>query len=216
MPDHKNARKRSNAAWIAGGATIIAALIGAGGAVLAGSMPGRAAVNSAASQGAAAAPSPSISVPAPSPSTTAAAHRKARATHDIPRDGGSSGGTGGDGDRATQARGGPSPARHHPSPTAPATPASVTETVGGSTNTWTDYTDGGGTQGPTIGTGASVQVICRLHGLRVPDGDTWWYRVGSSPWNGAYYASADAFYNDGQTSGSLVGTPQVDRAVPRC
>jgi hypothetical protein len=53
-------------------------------------------------------------------------------------------------------------------------------------------------------------------GLRVQDGNTWWYRIATSPWNGAYYASADAFYNNGQTSGTLVGTPYVDPAVPDC
>jgi hypothetical protein len=61
-----------------------------------------------------------------------------------------------------------------------------------------------------------VQVACRLEGFRVADGDTWWYRIASSPWNGSYYASADAFYNNGQTSGSLMGTPFVDPAVPGC
>ena len=35
------------------------------------------------------------------------------------------------------------------------------------------------------------------------DGDTWWYEIASSPWNNASYASADAFYNNGDTSGSL-------------
>ena len=36
------------------------------------------------------------------------------------------------------------------------------------------------------------------------------------PWNDSYYASADAFYNNGQTSGSLNGTPFVDPSVPVC
>ena len=48
------------------------------------------------------------------------------------------------------------------------------------------------------------------------DGDTWWYQIGSSPWNNAYYVSADAFYNNGATSGSLIGTPFVDPIVPNC
>ena len=30
------------------------------------------------------------------------------------------------------------------------------------------------------------------------------------------YASADAFYNNGHTSGSLTGTPFVDNNVPNC
>ena len=56
----------------------------------------------------------------------------------------------------------------------------------------------------------------KVQGFAVADGDTWWYRIASSPWNGAYYASADAFYNNGRTSGSLHGTPFVDNAVPNC
>ena len=42
------------------------------------------------------------------------------------------------------------------------------------------------------------------------------YRIASAPWSGSYYVSADAFYNNGQTSGSLVGTPFVDSNVPNC
>jgi hypothetical protein len=61
-----------------------------------------------------------------------------------------------------------------------------------------------------------VEVACKISGFRVADGDTWWYRIASSPWNNAYYASADAFYNNGQTSGSLKGTPFVDERVPNC
>jgi hypothetical protein len=61
-----------------------------------------------------------------------------------------------------------------------------------------------------------VQITCRTEGFRVADGNTWWYRIASSPWNDAYYVSADAFYNNGATSGSLNGTPFVDPAVPGC
>jgi len=53
-------------------------------------------------------------------------------------------------------------------------------------------------------------------GFAVADGDTWWYRIASSPWNSTYYGSADAFYNNGATSGSLIGTPFVDSNVPNC
>jgi hypothetical protein len=53
-------------------------------------------------------------------------------------------------------------------------------------------------------------------GFRVANGNTWWYRIAQSPWNDNYYVSADAFYNNGQTSGSLAGTPWVDPAVPNC
>jgi len=91
-----------------------------------------------------------------------------------------------------------------------------TETVGGPTHTWSDYSDAGGTEGPTIPTGQSVQVTCVVQGFKVADGNTNWYLIASSPWNNAYYASADAFYNNGATSGSLNGTPFVDPAVPVC
>ena len=40
--------------------------------------------------------------------------------------------------------------------------------------------------------------------------------VANSPWGGAYYASADAFYNNGETTGTLIGTPPYDPAVPEC
>ena len=98
----------------------------------------------------------------------------------------------------------------------PASALGTNETTGGAANTWTNYTNAGGTQGPTIPAFATVQVTCALTGFRVADGNTWWYQIGSAPWNNQYYVSADAFYNNGQTSGSLRGTPFVDPAVPNC
>ncbi len=112
-----------------------------------------------------------------------------------------------------------------PTPTPPTTPTSPptpppapthAETTGGVTHTWTNYTNAGGSEGPSVTSNATIQIACRIVGFRVADGDTWWYRIASSPWNNAYYASADAFYNNGQTSGSLLGTPFVDEAVPSC
>ncbi len=97
-----------------------------------------------------------------------------------------------------------------------AAPQTYSETVGGNANTWTDYSDAGGTQGPTIPAYQTVQVTCAVQGFRVADGNTWWYRIASSPWDNNFYASADAFYNNGQTSGSLLGTPFVDPNVPVC
>jgi hypothetical protein len=90
------------------------------------------------------------------------------------------------------------------------------ETTGGYTNTWTNYTNAGGVQGETIGPNVGVQITCALQGFQVSDGNTWWYRVASSPWSNSYYATADAFYNNGQTMGTLLGTPHVDPAVPTC
>jgi uncharacterized membrane protein YgcG len=93
---------------------------------------------------------------------------------------------------------------------------SYAETTGSVAHTWTDYADAGGTEGPEIGSNQTVQISCWVSGLMVADGNTYWYQIGSSPWNDAYYVSADAFYNNGQTSGSLLGTPFVDPAVPQC
>jgi hypothetical protein len=111
--------------------------------------------------------------------------------------------------------GGPPPSPPPPPPPPPSA-ATYAETTGGATNTWTNYMNAGGIQGPTIPANTTVQIACKLTGFKVSDGNTWWYRIASSPWNGAYHSSADAFYNNGQTSGSLVGTPFVDPAVPTC
>jgi hypothetical protein len=92
----------------------------------------------------------------------------------------------------------------------------VPETAGGVTHTWTNYTNAGGSQGPSVQPGQTVGIACKLQGFKVANGNPWWYRIASAPWNSQYYASADAFYNNGQTSGSLVGTPWVDPAVPDC
>lgn len=116
----------------------------------------------------------------------------------------------------------PSPSTTSPSspttvpPTNPPPPTTYAETTGGLAHTWTNYTNAGGTQGPSIPSNATVAISCALTGFRVADGNTWWYRIASSPWNDAFYVSADAFYNNGQTSGSLIGTPFVDPAVRAC
>lgn len=101
---------------------------------------------------------------------------------------------------------------------APPPPADQTwnETAGGVAHTWTNYTNAGGAQGPSVASGQTVAIACRLQGFAVADGNTWWYRIASSPWGGGYYVSADAFYNNGATSGSLSGTPFVDPAVGGC
>ena len=103
-----------------------------------------------------------------------------------------------------------------PPPPPPPAPTTYAETTGGVTHTWTDYSDAGGTEGASIPSFDTVQIACKVSGFKVADGNTWWYRIASSPWNDAYYASADAFYNNGQTSGPLKGTPFVDPKVPNC
>jgi hypothetical protein len=104
-----------------------------------------------------------------------------------------------------------------PTPPAPSRGVKpLTETTGGTTNTWSNYRIAGGSQGPTLGTDVPVKVECRVFGRPTQDGDPWWYRIGIKAGRGRFYASADAFYNNGQTSGSLVGTPLVDPSVGLC
>jgi hypothetical protein len=103
-----------------------------------------------------------------------------------------------------------------PAPTTPAPARTWSETTGGVAHTWTNHTNAGGTQGPSIGSNQTVQIACKLQGFRVADGNTWWYRIAQAPWNNQFYVSADAFYNNGATSGSLRGTPFVDPAVGDC
>lgn len=108
----------------------------------------------------------------------------------------------------------PPPTSPQPEPTPP--PRTYSETTGGDTHTWTNYSNAGGYEGQLIPRYTTVQISCKVQGFRVANGNPWWYRINSSPWNDGYYASADAFYNNGSTSGSLAGTPWVDPAVPDC
>ncbi len=116
--------------------------------------------------------------------------------------------------RTPTAPGPPPPAPPIPPPPPP--PPTYSETTGGVAHTWTNYTNAGGSAGPTIAAYATVQISCKITGFRVADGNTWWYRIASSPWSNQFYVSADAFYNNGQTSGSLRGTPWVDPNVRDC
>jgi hypothetical protein len=112
-----------------------------------------------------------------------------------------------------------------PLPTVPTTPPSSSppptfaETPGPyGVATFTDYLNESG-EGPRIPEYETVQVQCRVEGYEPADHgipDNWYYRIASSPWDGAYYAYAEPFYNNGQTSGSLIGTPAVDASVPIC
>jgi hypothetical protein len=96
------------------------------------------------------------------------------------------------------------------------TTPTFTETVGSPTHTWTNYSNAGGNEGATVPTHRSIQISCVVQGFMAADENTNWYLIASSPWNNAYYASADAFYNNGATAGSLRGTPYVDPKVPAC
>ena len=103
-----------------------------------------------------------------------------------------------------------------PDCTSSTTPHPAGETTGGPAQTWANYSHAGAAEGPTIPAFTTVSVSCRVTGFRVADGDTWWYLVSSAPWNNVFYVSADPFYNNGETSGSLSGTPFVDPSVPIC
>jgi len=102
-----------------------------------------------------------------------------------------------------------------PPTTQPPAPSSYAETVDHGARTWTNYRTAGGTEGPSIGQGVTVQVSCRVRGYVTPNGNDWWYRIASSPWNNAYYSDADGFYNNGQTSGPS-NNVWVDEKVPLC
>jgi transcriptional regulator with XRE-family HTH domain len=98
----------------------------------------------------------------------------------------------------------------------PSGPASTwTETTGTPAHTWADPVQLTGA-GTPLGPRQSVQVLCRVRGYVVQDGDPWWYRLASTPWNGRYYATSDAFYNNGATSGSVDTGVVVDEQVPVC
>lgn len=99
---------------------------------------------------------------------------------------------------------------------APPPPTTYSEMSPGPVHTWTNYTNAGGYQGPSVPSYTWVQIACRLTGFKTQDGNVWWYRIAQSPWSNQYYASADAFYNNGATSGSLIGTPFYDPNVPLC
>jgi hypothetical protein len=100
-------------------------------------------------------------------------------------------------------------------PVAPPLPT-YAETVGGPSNTWSDYVHAGGTGGPEILNQQTVQISCVIQGFKVADGNANWYRIASSPWNEQFYVSADAFYNGFPVGGSLKGTPYVDPKVRAC
>jgi hypothetical protein len=99
------------------------------------------------------------------------------------------------------------------SPPPPPTTRTEVATNTGS-GTFTNYSNASG-DGPRIAVHQAVQVSCRVQGFKVESGDTWWYKIASSPWNGDYYAPADNFYNNGATSGPD-NTVFVDTSVPGC
>lgn len=111
----------------------------------------------------------------------------------------------------------PAPPHPQPTPTHPPTQTTYPETAGSTGgNTFTNPANAGAPLGQRVGDYQTIRVSCRLTGWKAQDGNTWWYRIASSPWNNAFYAPADNYYNNGATSGSLIGTPFVDTKVPMC
>jgi hypothetical protein len=90
------------------------------------------------------------------------------------------------------------------------------EITGGSARVWSNYVNAGGTPGQSLTEHARIYITCRVRGFEVKGGNVWWYRLGQSPWSDRFYASADGFYNNGDSSGPLLGTPKVDRRIPLC
>jgi serine/threonine protein kinase len=122
---------------------------------------------------------------------------------------GSTGSTGGNNNGSTGSTSGSTS-------TASAGTTTNTETAGEAAATWSNYTTAGGTAGAEISSGETVQVTCKVVGLQETTGNAYWYKIASSPWNDAFYAPTNYFYNNGQTSGTLSSTTLVDSKVPDC
>jgi hypothetical protein len=76
--------------------------------------------------------------------------------------------------------------------------------------------DRGGGQGYDVVAYETIAVSCRAEGYVDPNGNGWWYRIASGPWNDAFYTPADSFFNGADTSGNHSAAPIVDSAVPSC
>ena len=77
--------------------------------------------------------------------------------------------------------GGGQPPTNPPVGSPPSPSSEHIETAGGVLRTWTNPANGGGQRGANIARYQSVQAACRLQGLRVSDGNTWWYEVARAP-----------------------------------
>jgi hypothetical protein len=102
--------------------------------------------------------------------------------------------------------GGGNPVPPPPVPPVPVPPRAETIKPG-YLKTLTSPTDG--TYGPDLPGNTTVNVSCRLTGPpATSDGNPCYYRIASSPWSNAYYATADGFYNNGQGPGARhLGNP---------
>lgn len=60
------------------------------------------------------------------------------------------------------------------------------ETTFSQSETFADYVNAGDPTGEPLRPQQAVKVSCRVKGSAVSDGDPWWYRLASPPWNGRY------------------------------
>jgi len=91
-----------------------------------------------------------------------------------------------------------------------------TETAYTASKTFADFVSAGGPFGASLSARQAVQVSCRVKGFKVADGDRWWYRLASSPWNGQYYATTDNFWNTPRPIGNPINGIAFDKRVPVC
>ncbi|MFD4738448.1 hypothetical protein ACFWNR_06935 [Streptomyces virginiae] len=104
------------------------------------------------------------------------------------------------------------------SPPPPPEPQTTWEERSGSHGSPT-FTDphGASGEGPRIPAMTTVTVSCRVYAPEIdsanPDG--WWYRIASSPWDNAYYAVSNTFWN-GDEPGRTPYTHHTDWSVPVC
>lgn len=101
-------------------------------------------------------------------------------------------------------------------PPPPPPPTTYSEQEGShGVNTFTNYHNASGL-GPRIDPYATVQVSCKVYDpfIQSVNPDGYWYRIASSPWNNAYYAPANTFYNGDPIGGPY--THNTDFAVPDC
>lgn len=82
-------------------------------------------------------------------------------------------------------------------------------------NTFTNPNNASG-MGPRIAPAQWVEVTCKLYAPQIasvnPDG--YWYRIASSPWNGAYYSPANTFMNGDPWGGPY--SRNTDWSIPNC
>jgi hypothetical protein len=91
-----------------------------------------------------------------------------------------------------------------------------TETTISRSQTFADYVNAGDPLGASLSLRQAVKVSCRIKGLAVADGDSWWYRLAQPPWNGRYYATTDDFYNTPTPTANPINGVVFDKRVPVC